>query len=422
MRDTQPSGASPELPDGLELPRPPGAIRRFLQRRPWVADALVAALFALMAAVFVVISAVAPNAPPLGLVIALSTAGTAIVVLRRRFPIVMFGLGNVLLLLGAALGTTAEVLLPLITVYAVAVYHSTRAAWVCFGVGLVSGIASAVIGVWRLGELRWEPELLFSGPALNGAVTAAAFLLVATLIGTNVGARNRYVQALVERAAQLARERDAQAEIARGLERERIAREMHDVIAHSLSVMIALSEGARATAAEHPDQAKKAMERAADTGRRTLGEVRRMLGAVRADDDTNTGATPQPSVDDLQSLIADITRAGLPVTLSTKGQPHRDPALELTVYRLVQESLTNALRHGAGAQRARVTLDWADDAVTVTVDDDGHPGPASSSPIGRGIIGMRERVALYGGTIDAGPRPNKGWRVTAYLPHERTPQ
>lgn len=254
--------------------------------------------------------------------------------------------------------------------------------------------------------------------AINGAIAGIAVLLIATLIGTNVGARNRYVAALVERAAQLARERDAQAEIARGLERERIAREMHDVIAHSLSVMIALSEGARATATEHPDRAEEAMERAAETGRRTLGEVRRMLGAVRGDDATAERA-PQPAIADIDALIADVRSTGLPVTVTTRGTPHADPSLGLTVYRVVQESLTNTLRHGARVSRAHVTLDWGDNAVTVTVSDDGAV-PSSSPPVGRGLIGMRERVALFGGELDAGPGPARGWRVTARIPLERS--
>ncbi len=415
---SSPSGAPQGVPDGLELPRPPGAVRRFLHSRPWVTDTLVAALYALLAAVFVAIAAVAPTSPPVGLVIALSVAGTVVVLLRRRLPVTMFAASNLLLLVGSAVGTNAEVLLPLLTVYAVSVYRSTRAAWVCFGAGVVVGTVSTVIGTWRLGDPRAFEAPLVGGPAVSGSITAAVFLLVATLIGTNVGARNRYVAALVDRAAQLARERDAQAEIARAFERERIARDMHDVIAHSLAVMIALSEGARATAAEHPDRAQEAMERSAETGRRTLGEVRRMLGTVR--DDGSATRAPQPGIDDLGALIADITGTGLPVTLTTRGTPHSDPALELTLYRIVQESLTNTLRHGSGVTRARVNLDWGDEAVTLTIDDDGA-SPATPAPmVGRGLIGMRERVALFGGELTTGPAPHRGWRVSARIPLDRS--
>lgn len=418
---TPPSGASPQAPDGLGLPRPPGALRRYLQRHPWVTDSLVAAAYVLVAAIFVVIAAVAPGAPALSLVVGMTVAGAAVVALRRRFPVAMFALANVLLIVGAAVGTAVEIFLPLITVYAIGVYRSSKAAWVSFAGGALAAIVASVAAV------VWSP----SSPAgltgdlgswvitaANGAITGIAVLLIATLIGTNVGSRNRYVAALVERAAQLSRERDAQAEIARGLERERIAREMHDVIAHSLSVMIALSEGARAAAPEHPENAQRAMERAADTGRRTLGEVRRMLGTVRGDDAPPERA-PQPTISDLAALIADVQGAGLPVTVTTRGTPHADPSLELTVYRVVQESLTNTLRHGSRVSRARVALDWGDDAVTVTVSDDGAVPSASSPAVGRGLIGMRERVALFGGELTAGPGPARGWKVSARIPLDR---
>lgn len=418
---TPPSGASPQAPDGLGLPRPPGALRRYLQRHPWVTDTLVAVAYVLVAAIFVVIAAVAPGAPALGLVVAMTVAGAAVVALRRRFPVAMFALANVLLIVGAAVGTAVEIFLPLITVYAIGVYRSTRTAWLSFAGGAVAAALASIVGVVWAPNALIEPATTGGATlplAVNGAITGIAVLLIATLIGTNVGSRNRYVAALVERAAQLARERDAQAEIARGLERERIAREMHDVIAHSLSVMIALSEGARAAAPEHPENAQRAMERAADTGRRTLGEVRRMLGTVRGDDAPPERA-PQPAMSDLAALIADVQGAGLPVTVSTRGTPHADPSLELTVYRVVQESLTNTLRHGSRVSRARVALDWGDDAVTVTVSDDGAVPSASSPAVGRGLIGMRERVALFGGELTAGPGPARGWKVSARIPLDR---
>lgn len=399
-------------------------MRNTLNRSPWASDVRVAMIYMIWVFGLVSIASVAPETTPVATVIAMGAAGGVVVLLRRRFPLAMFAAANVLLIAGAVLGTTAEILLPLFTIYAVGVYRSTRTAWVCFAVGSVSAVLSSVVGAALSTNGLIAPSA-DGGSILSlgstGAVTGIAVLLSATLIGTSVGARNRYVAALVERAEQLARERDAQAEIARGLERERIAREMHDVIAHSLSVMIALAEGARAAAPERPTDAQQAMERAAETGRRTLGEVRRMLGAVRGDDDPLARA-PQPGIDDIASLVADTTRAGLAVTLTTKGVAHRDPALELTLYRLVQESLTNTLRHGSGATRAKVVINWGESAVTVAVDDDGAVTPAPADrPVGRGLIGMRERVALFGGELDAGPGPARGWRVTARIPLERSP-
>lgn len=421
------SGASSGAPDDLALPRPPGAIRRYLHGHPWLTDSLVAVVYLLFAAVFAVIAAVAPDLPPLWAVIALGVAGTTVVLLRRQYPVLMFALANVLVIIGSAVGTTAEILLPLLTIYAVGVYRPSRSAWICFGAGAAAAIVSGLIAAARAPALPGtapEASQDLWGAWFNGAATAIVFLLVATLIGTNVGSRKRYVAALLERAAQLARERDAQAEIASARERERIAREMHDVIAHSLSVMIALTEGARAVAPEHPDRAQDAMDRAADTGRRTLGEVRRLLGSVRGDGgdrgDRPATRVPQPGVDELPALVAEFTRAGLPVTLSMKGTPIRDTTLELTLFRLVQESLTNALRHAAEATRVTVTLQWEARSVAVTIDDDGSATIARPGDVGRGILGMRERVALYGGEFEAGPGPTHGWRVCATLPFERS--
>ena len=415
------SGTREGVPDDLALPRPPGALRRFLHGHPWITDSLVALAYLLFAAVFIVVAAVAPGSPPLAAVVGLSLAGSITVLLRRRLPVVGFAVANLLLVAGSAAGTTSEVLLPLLTIYAVGVYRSTRAAWVCFGAGSLVAALSSLVGATGA-HLSLGDTLLPDGDdlrlALNGAVAGILLLLVATLMGTNVGASKRYVAALVDRAAQLARERDAQAEIARALERERIAREMHDVIAHSLSVMIALSEGARSAAPEHPGRAQDAMARAAETGRRTLGEVRRMLGAVR--EEGAAARAPQPALDDLRELLADVERAGLPVTLTTRGAPHVDPALELTLYRVVQESLTNTLRHASGATRAHVRLDWGSAEVTITVTDDGTGTPGPPPSAGRGLIGMRERVALFGGELSVGAGPARGWRVVARIPLDRS--
>ncbi len=377
----------------------------------------------MFAAGFAVVAAVAPDLPPLWAVIVLGAAGTAVVLLRRHHPVLMFALSNVLFLVGSAAGTAAEGLLPLFTVYAVSIYRSTRAAWICFGAGagvaIIAALFQALRPPWPLGaDSGGGQGFLRDGG--NAAIASIVVLLIATLIGTNVGGRQRYVAALLERAAQLARERDAQAEIASARERERIAREMHDVIAHSLSVMIALSEGARASVPEHPHRAQDAIGRVAETGRRTLGEVRRLLGTVRGTADGRAvDRAPQPGIDEVPALVAEFARAGLPVTYSTSGPPTRDPALELTLYRLVQESLTNALRHSPQATVVTVTLTWAADVVHVVVDNDGPDEPAPAGDVGRGILGMRERVALYGGDVEAGPRPTTGWRVRASLPFER---
>lgn len=401
-------------------------IRRYFHEHTWITDALVAALFLLFVAGVVVVAAVAPGLPPVWAVVAVGAAGGLVVLLRRRRPVVMFALAQVIVIVATAVGTPAAVLLPPIMIYAVGVYRSTRAAWICFGAGagvaIIAGYLEAILAPSLLGASSpASRDLVITW--LNTSTLQIVVLLIATLIGTNVGGRNRYVSALLERAAQLARERDAQAEITSALERERIAREMHDVIAHSLSVMIALAEGARAAAPEHPERAADAIGRVAETGRRTLGEVRRLLGPVRGDEEGREIArAPQPGLDQVPALITEFARAGLPVHLSTSGSPSHDSALELTLYRLVQESLTNALRHAPEATTVMARLTWAETFVELIVDDDGPARSARTGDPGRGILGMRERVALYGGDLEAAPRPTGGWRVRARLPVERGPE
>lgn len=408
----------------MALPRPPGVIRRYFQRHPWFTDALVAAVCLVFAAGIAFLATVAPDLPPLWAVIVFGSASALLVLFRRHLPVTMFALASGLAIVATAVGAGAVVLLPpLLTIYAVSVYRSTRAAWVCFAAGTGVSIVAGLIEAIRTSSPVGGPSLAspdFFATWANSSIVQIVVLLIATLIGTNVGGRNRYVAALVERAGQLARERDAQAEIASALERERIAREMHDVIAHSLSVMIALAEGARAAAPEHPDRAQDAIGRVAETGRRTLGEVRRLLGPVRGtSSEREVARAPQPGIDELPTLIADFARAGLPVRFSTRGTPVGDPSLELTIYRLVQESLTNALRYAPGATSVTATLTWSAESVELVVDDDGPAPPSPTGDGGRGIVGMRERVALYGGDFEAGPGPTNGWRVVARLPIER---
>ena len=197
---------------------------------------------------------------------------------------------------------------------------------------------------------------------------------------------------------------------------------MHDVIAHSLSVMIALSEGAHAAAPSRPDEARIAMGRAAETGRRTLAEVRRLLGSVRADPaDPPADSAPQPGVGQLMALSEEFARAGLPVRLDLEGSPAEDAALGLTVYRILQESLTNALRHATGATEVRARVRWTADAVRITVEDDAPRRLGvgdTGADVGRGLLGIRERAALYGGDAQAGPRDDIGWRVSVRLPRK----
>ncbi len=265
-------------------------------------------------------------------------------------------------------------------------------------------------------DLGWADRPVL-GPVTPGDLLAIlvefAVGVVALAIGIGVYNRRLHVTALVERSAQLVAEGEQQARLAAVSERTRIAREMHDVVAHSLSVMIALADGARASVDRAPGSAVDALDQLSGTGRAALADMRRMLGVLR---DEQPLYTPQPTDGDLGDLVQGYRVAGLPVRLTQAGQPLPDHAgLRLAVYRIVQESLTNALRHAPGAGMVEVRIAHHGDTVHITVTDDGG-SHVDAHPVsgGRGVIGMRERAAVYGGTVEAGPY-RAGWRVRATL-------
>lgn len=385
----------------LRLPRPPGAIRRFWAGHPWLADSLIAAAYALI---------VLPGSlqAPAGFSAAL--VSVAAVLFRRRAPLWMLGVTLLCLLVGMPLGGGPLAAGVCLLLYAVAVYASVRAAWLGFGASMLVLIGATVL------TSAAHPVV-----AAQNTVWALA-ILVGALVGVNIGNRKRYLQALIERAAQLARERDQQAQLAAAAERSRIARDMHDIVSHSLTVMITLAEGSAAIAQSSPERSEQAMRTVAETGRHALADMRRMLG-VLADAETpgaDAGTEPQPSASDLAGLVARFRAAGLPVRCTVNGDAPADSALQLTVFRVVQEALTNVLRHAPGAAVVEVAVDFRG-PVQVTVENSPDPHPAASPAThgsGRGLIGLRERVALYGGGLQAGPTPQGGWRVAAEMRNE----
>ncbi|WCD93029.1 sensor histidine kinase [Microbacterium sp. nov. GSS16] len=400
-------------------------------RRLWMADAVLLGVYVMVAAAMAVLSLEPPYVTPLGALIALTLGGIVVVVVRHRHPRAAFAGALALALVSAAIGSGAEGMLPIGAMYLVGLRARASVAWSALAAALACAAAAALALTQRGTRL---PHILGLQPPveardslldwLNFFSLIAALLLIATLLGINAGHRRRQLRELQHRAEQLARERDQQAETARARERERIAREMHDVIAHSLTVMIAVSDGARLAADENPQQAKDAIARVAETGRRTLGEVRRLLGTVRAGDDVAVGEAdtqlqhaPQPDAGRLPALVQEFADAGLPVRLTITGRPPADAALGLTVYRIVQESLTNSLRHATDLQSVEVHVEWLDGDVAIVVQDTSasRPAlPANGDSVGRGLLGMQERVALYNGTLEAGPQ-RLGWRVAARL-------
>jgi signal transduction histidine kinase len=247
--------------------------------------------------------------------------------------------------------------------------------------------------------------VIFSGTAL-----------VAWVLGDSMRYRRAYLTSLEDRAARLERERDAQAQIAAAAERARIARELHDVIAHNVSVMVVQADGASYALRSEPERTAQALTAISHTGRQALAEMRRLLGILRSGDE-QADLAPVPGLDQLRELLDQAREAGMSVSLTLEGAVRPLPeGAELAAYRVVQESLTNTRKHGGLAAAAAVTLRYEPDGLLLQVTDDGLGAAAAADGVGHGLTGMRERVEMYGGTIQAGPLPDGGYQVTARLP------
>ncbi|WP_084622363.1 sensor histidine kinase [Demequina oxidasica] len=215
---------------------------------------------------------------------------------------------------------------------------------------------------------------------------------------------------------QLDLDKAADRALAAAEERARIAREMHDVVAHTLSVVVAQADGGRFAGANSPTEATRALETIAEVSRSALAEMRSLLGVLR-ESNSDTAMGPQPNLSDVPTLVAAMRGGGLAVSYITTGTPRTLPIGEgLAVYRIVQEALTNVLKHAGPAVTAFVQLQWEADSVTVTVSDDGRGAAARSDGQGTGLEGMRERVTVFSGTLDAGPKAGGGYLVRARLP------
>ncbi len=245
-------------------------------------------------------------------------------------------------------------------------------------------------------------------------------MLVLFLIGRTMQARRTAAQALRERAAAAEEGRQAHAEQAVAEERRRIARELHDVVAHHVSVIGVMATGARRVLKHDYDAAEQALSTIEQTSRTTLRELRRLLFLLRVESEAETQLTPQPGLGGVRALVEQVHETGLPTALRVDGEVGElDPGVALTAYRIVQEALTNALKH-AGQATAEVRMSVQPELLTIEVFDTGH-GPREGMIPGHGLLGMRERVAVYGGTLRTGPRPGGGFRVYARIPLESQP-
>jgi len=337
-----------------------------------------------------------------GLVIA------APLVLRRRYPVGAFALISVIALLQWLLDVPqladASILF--------ALYWIARESLAISILGAALVTETGAI----MAALRWSP----SDP-LKIWVGLTGLTVAATVLGITVRQHRALLASLEERAARLEVERDREGRLGAAAERARIAREMHDIVSHNLTVMIALADAATYEMRTRAEHAETTIGRVSATGRHALSEMRRLLGVLR-EHPAAEPFEPQPSLAQLDDLIARVEAAGLPVSLQLKGDPHAlDEGVQVTVYRVVQEALTNTLKHAiepAGAQvrlvcwsSGGILLEILDDGRSPTSGDAGHTGPQG----GRGLTGMRERATAYGGAVEAGPRLEGGWRVRLQL-------
>ena len=374
------------------------------QPRSWLFDAAVALFASLVASVYVT------SSPDLSTwaAAAIILVTAAPLVVRRVWPVPVFAWG---FLVAAATGWWAMQVVwspaLVIGLYTVAVLRPRRDA-VIAAVLLAAG---AVISSIHVFPSNWIPA----------AVSLVAVVAAATVLGLYIHTRRALLDELRERAKRLEHDREQELALAAAEERTRIAREMHDIVAHHLTVMVTLSDGAAAKVASAPEQAADVMRTVSATGRLALTDTRRLLGVLRDRDDDVAARAPLPDVARLDELIDRVRSAGLPVRYDVEGAPPVDAAaVELALYRIVQESLTNTMKHAGPGATATVRIRYGRGEVCVEVADDGNGGasvggPPDRSTPGRGLVGMRERVDAFAGDVRSGPRTPRGFLVTARL-------
>ena len=326
---------------------------------------------------------------------------------RRRNPLV-----------GPAAAAVAVVLLALV------LGDSMNHLSMPFVAALLAAVSWGLLPDRRLRIAGWSSIVLAAAfvdyqtsNAFSDFFWTTLILTLAWFFGAALGTRTEQARELAERVELAERTRALAAEEAATQERSRIARELHDVVAHSVSVMVVQASGVRRLLHDDQEREREALMSVEQIGRQALTEMRRMLGVMRTGEEQPPALAPQPGLQHLDRLIAQVEEAGLPVTLHVEGhRPQLSPGVDLSAYRIVQEGLTNALKHAKGAH-AEVTIRYVDTSVQLEIADDG-PGIANGDGMGHGLVGMRERVALYGGSLEAGPRDGGGFVLRAELPVE----
>nr|WP_269328539.1 sensor histidine kinase [Kineosporia babensis] len=378
-----------------------------MRAHPFEVDAAVAGVFALGLLFVSAISATSSYSwlPSLAMVIALAW--------RRRRPlrsaIAVGAAGLLVMITGESTFLPVAVAAAFCSLYAVTAYGPRWAGWVA---AVVAWFAGALTMAYQ-GLMDYGSDV----PFVLTFMTTVLFGIWA--MGRMRRLRLRDEARLEERARLLESESEQQAQLAATAERARIAREMHDVVAHSLSVTISQADGGRYAAQHNPQAAITALETISATGRQALADMRALLGVLR--DDSTQQLTPQPDTEAINDLVDQVRGSGLTVELEVLGEPITLPAGPgLAAYRIVQESLTNVLKHAGPGANAWVRLVWLSEALEIRVEDDGRGAAATpATPGSQGLIGMRERATLYGGQLEAGPRQGGGFGVRAYLPYRQ---
>jgi signal transduction histidine kinase len=400
----------------------------FLRRHPTWVDSAWALVLLMMSGAWVVASVFAPGDARHGTGLAhapvqqvaavpMALALSLVVALRRRMP-------ERMLLLAVGAGVAQLVLdvnvfpgdfAMLVVIYTVASGHTPWASRLALAGAFVAPTVA---------NLRWPDNHSSTTNLVVACVFMTVPFVLAWVLGDSMRTRRAYYAQLEERAARLEKEREAQAKVAVAAERARIARELHDVVAHNVSVMVVQADGAAYVMDSAPEQARQALETISGTGRQALGEMRRLLGVLRSGEPAAAGEyVPQPGVEQLTELVEQVRGTGLPVDFRVEGTPRPLPSsVELTAYRIVQEALTNTRKHGGPDVGAQVRLTYGDDRIDLLAEDDGRGAQqdlytgGGTDGLGQGLIGMRERVGMVGGDLEAGPRPGGGFRISAVLP------
>jgi signal transduction histidine kinase len=424
------SGAVPAGDDGETGRQLDGAWRvwerlRAFDRRyaPWVDVALAAVLFVLCSGWLGRQEVHAVHAGNLWFVAFL----TLPLVFRRRAPMTVFlFIAGVALVQWFATGPLLADCALLVAMYTVA----AECEWL-----LVLAAALVLEAGVLMATVRWS----VAGNAVKTFVFLSGLSFAALLAGVVVRALGSQLEWLAERAERLELERDQQASLAAAAERARIAREMHDVVSHNIQVMVTLADAAAAS--RDPERAAEAMHEVSGTGRHALADMRRLLGVLREEPGADAPVSPapyapQPGLGELGTLVERVRGTGLPVSVEESGPPFTvSGAAGLTVYRIVQEALTNALKHADHPGSVEIRLEYRDPDLSVQVTDDGRPhglsgnGSGAAGAVaeptspggGHGVAGMAERAAAFGGTLEAGPGRAGGWQVLATLRDCRAP-